>query len=63
MCGLKKYSLFLLDTAGHTRTRRGPDVARGPDVVHHCCRPTTGVLQKIFDTSTISRHCDASSIF
>src|SRR6218665_3522275 len=29
-----KYSLFLLDTAGHTRTPRGPDVARGPDVVH-----------------------------
>jgi len=27
-----------LDTAGHTRTRRGPDVARGPDVVHHWFR-------------------------
>ena len=29
-------SLFsLLDIAGHMATRRGPDVARGPDVVHH----------------------------
>src|SRR6218665_696914 len=31
-----KKSLFLLDVAGHIGTRRGPDVARGPDVVHHC---------------------------
>src|SRR6218665_1767142 len=30
-----KIITFLLDPAGHTRTRRGPDVARGPDVVHH----------------------------
>jgi len=22
--------------ASHLATRRGPDVARGPDVVHHC---------------------------
>jgi len=34
MSGLTE-SLSLLDTAGHMRTRRGPDVARGPDVVHH----------------------------
>src|SRR6218665_2631544 len=33
-----KLLLFLLDVAGHIRTRRGPDVARGPDVVHHCFR-------------------------
>ncbi len=26
---------FLVDIAGHLTTRRGPDVARGPDVVHH----------------------------
>ena len=26
----------MLDVAGHIRTRRGPGVARGPDVVHHC---------------------------
>ena len=29
-----KYGIFLLRVAGHMRTRRGPDVARGPDVVH-----------------------------
>jgi len=29
-----------LDTAGHKWARRGPDVARGPDVVHHWCRST-----------------------
>src|SRR6218665_4123850 len=33
-----KKSLFLLDVAGHIGTRRGPDLARGPDVVHHCIR-------------------------
>ena len=31
---------FLLDLAGHLTTRRGPDVARGPDVVHHCSTET-----------------------
>jgi len=30
-----KYGIFLLGVAGHMTTRRGPDVARGPDVVHH----------------------------
>src|SRR6218665_2547442 len=35
-CMSLKLSRFLLDTAGHLRPRRGPDVARGPDVVHHC---------------------------
>src|SRR6218665_369471 len=30
-----KSRFFRLDTAGHMTTRRGPDVARGPDVVHH----------------------------
>jgi len=28
--------IFLLEIAGHMTTRSGPDVARGPDVVHHC---------------------------
>src|SRR6218665_1274214 len=36
-----KKSLFLLDVAGHIGTRRGPDVARGPDVVHHCSTAMT----------------------
>jgi len=31
-----KYGIFQLGVAGHMTTRRGPDVARGPDVVHHC---------------------------
>ena len=30
-----KYGIFLLAMAGHMTTHRGPDVARGPDVVHH----------------------------
>src|SRR6218665_2983992 len=30
--------ILLLNIAGHMTTRRGPDVARGPDVVHHWCR-------------------------
>src|SRR6218665_934961 len=34
-----KYSLFLLDTAGHTRTRRGPDV------VHHCFKSTSNSIR------------------
>src|SRR6218665_3996282 len=29
---------FLFGLAGHLTTRRGPDVARGPDVVHHWCK-------------------------
>src|SRR6218665_3131921 len=32
-----KLWIFLLGIAAHMRTRRGPDVARGPDVVHPCC--------------------------
>ena len=28
--------LILLDMAGHILSRRGPDVSRCPDVVHHC---------------------------
>jgi len=35
-----KSRFFLLDLAGHLTTRRGPDVARGPDVVHHWRRPS-----------------------
>jgi len=31
-----KYGIFLLGVAGHMTTHRGPDLARGPDVVHHC---------------------------
>ena len=31
-----KYGTFLFTVAGHMTTRRGPDVTRGPDIVHLC---------------------------
>ena len=39
MLGAKLW-IFLLGVTGHTRTRHGPDVARGPDVMHHWCSLT-----------------------
>src|SRR6218665_2072429 len=33
---VSELEVFLLGIAGDMTTRRGPDVARGPDVVHHC---------------------------
>jgi len=32
---------------GHTVPRRGPDVARGPDVVHHWCKVRATVQVRI----------------
>jgi len=32
---VSELGVFLLGIAGHITTRRGSDVARGPDVVHH----------------------------
>jgi len=37
---VSELEVFLLGIAGHMTTRRGPDVARGPDVVHHCLSGT-----------------------
>ena len=30
-----KYGIFMLRVAGHITPRRGPDLTRGPDAVHH----------------------------
>ena len=36
------FSIFLLDFAGHSATRRWPDLAREPEFVHHWGRPYKG---------------------
>ena len=49
-----------MDTAGHMRTRRGPDVSRGQevasgqDVVHHRCRPTSPAMMLCHNLVCIS---------
>ena len=60
---VSKLVMFLLDVAGHMTTRRGPDVARGPDVVHHCSInselsimmsvPVLGVLGRLQSVLTV----------
>src|SRR6218665_1816214 len=58
-----KLLLFLLNVAGHIRTRRGPDVARGPDVVHHCCIRYIAVVGYSNNQSTIYRTCLSTVCF
>src|SRR6218665_4050350 len=49
-----KSRLLRLDMAGHLTTRRGQDVACGPDVVHHCTTPLILSHQSVIETSSFT---------